>query len=107
MNEFRDKYTQDFTDLLVQHDDLKQKQQKHNDFLIKQLCKHKVYRKDYDILKKKQEEELNTLIVTSTSTNTRNLDKEINELITVHEEEIDIWIQEHVKKARSRNCFIL
>ncbi|TKS78169.1 GTPase IMAP family member 4 [Collichthys lucidus] len=103
MNEFRDKYTQDFTYLLVKHDDLKQKQQKNNDFLIKQLCKHKAYRKDYDILKKKQEEELNNLIVTSTSTNTRNLDKEINELITVHEEEIDIWIQEHVKKARKIN----
>ncbi|XP_073323197.1 GTPase IMAP family member 8-like [Pagrus major] len=109
MNEFRRKYTNDFAALTEKHDeameDLKQKQQKHNDLIIQQLCKHKPYKREYDKLKKLQEEEMNDLV--TFSPNKENLNKEIDALKTIQEEEITNWIQEYVKKARKKNCFIL
>ncbi|XP_030274266.1 uncharacterized protein LOC115582431 [Sparus aurata] len=109
MNEFRRKYTKDFTALTEKHDeemeDLKQRQQKHNDLIIQQLCKHKPYKRDYDKLKKQQEEEINDLV--TMSPNMDSLNEEIDTLMTIHEEEIANWIQEYVKKAGQKNCSIL
>ena len=45
----------------VEIEDLKQGQQKYNDLISQQLCKHKPYKRDYDKLKKQQEEEMNGL----------------------------------------------
>lgn len=86
-------------------EDLKQRQQKHNDLIIQQLCKHKPYKRDYDKLKKQQEEEINDLV--TMSPNMDSLNEEIDTLMTIHEEEIANWIQEYVKKAGQKNCSIL
>ncbi|XP_074495666.1 GTPase IMAP family member 8-like [Sebastes fasciatus] len=110
-NEFRDRYTEDFDTLTEKHgkemEDLKEKQQKHNNFLIRQLSKHKPYRKDFERLKKRQEEEMNELTDTPFPPNNENMDEELNKLKTKHEEEINDWIQVHVKRARHRNCPVL
>ena len=109
MNEFRRKYTKDFTALTEKHDeemeDLRQRQQKHNDLIIQQLCKYKPYKRDYDKLKKQQEEEINELV--TMSANMDNLNEQIDTLMTIHEEEIANWVQEYVKKAGKKNCSIL
>ncbi|XP_030274265.1 GTPase IMAP family member 8-like [Sparus aurata] len=104
-NEFRQKYTADFATLVDKHGEemevMKQKQQKNNDFMIQRLSLNKAYQKDYDRLKKKQEQEMNDL-------KQKQKDKEINELKMAHQEEINDWIQEHVKKAtEDKSCCIL
>lgn len=69
--------------------------------MIQRLSLNKAYQKDYDRLKKKQEQEMNDL-------KQKQKDKEINELKMAHQEEINDWIQEHVKKAtEDKSCCIL
>ncbi|XP_042276229.1 uncharacterized protein LOC121903360 [Thunnus maccoyii] len=107
LNEFKNKYTADFAALLEKRnkemDDMKQKQQQNKDFMIQQLIRNKTYQKDFDRLKKKQEQEINTL-----SFKLPTQYKEIDNLKKVHEEEINDWIQEHVKKAtEDKACSIL
>ncbi|XP_067429273.1 GTPase IMAP family member 4-like [Thunnus thynnus] len=107
LNEFRHKYTTDFAALLEKRnkemDDMKQKQQQNKDFMIQQLIRNKAYQKDFDRLKKKQEQEMNTL-----SAELHTQQKDIDNLKKVHEEEINDWIQEHVKKVRKdKACSIL
>lgn len=106
-NEFRQKYTTDFAALTGKHvkeiEEMKDKQEKSTNLLIKQLTMNKVYRKDFDRMKRKQEEEMHEL--------KQNLcvnSKDINELKKTHEEEINKWIQEHIKKATANKaCSIL
>ncbi|XP_040898303.1 GTPase IMAP family member 8-like [Toxotes jaculatrix] len=102
-NEFRQRCTES----VVTETDGKDMQQRQNDFMISQLTRHKAYQKDFDKLKRKQEEEM-------TEVKLRNhylkeiLDKEISEKKKRHDEEINLWIQEHVKKAtENRACCIL
>ncbi|XP_078107638.1 GTPase IMAP family member 8-like [Sander vitreus] len=110
-NDFRQRYTEDFAAVAEKHDkemeNLKEKQQIHNDLIVRQLTKHKAYQKDFDRLMKKQEQEMNDLTRTLKSPNNENLNKKINELKTKHEDERNNWIQEHVKKAREKTCSIL
>ncbi|XP_049435596.1 GTPase IMAP family member 8-like [Epinephelus fuscoguttatus] len=110
-NDFRQRYDDDYAALAEKHDKelevLKEKHFKHNDLIVQQLSKHKPYRKDFKRLKKRQEDEMNELIGTIHSPNDKDLTKEITELKAVHEEEINNWIQEHVKKAREKSCTIL
>lgn len=86
---------------------LREKQQQQNEIMIGQLRKNKVYHRDFEKLKRKQEEEINKLKITLFDTiETRN--KKINELEKIHEEEIIQWIQEHVRKAaENKACSIL
>lgn len=86
---------------------MRQKQQQQNEMMIGQLRKNKVYHKDFEKLKRKQEEDMNKMKMTLfDSIETRN--KEINELEKIHEEEINQWIQEHVRKAaENKACSIL
>lgn len=106
-SEFRHKYTTQFAFLIENNlremEDMKEKQQKHSDYIIKQLCRNKTYRKDFERLKRKQEEEMHefrqNLCVQS---------KDMNELKKAHEEEINNWVQEHIKKATANKaCSIL
>ncbi|XP_059192534.1 uncharacterized protein LOC131974297 [Centropristis striata] len=110
--EFRHKYTRDVDDEMekygteIRH--LKEKQQTQNDFVIKQLCRHKVYQKSFDGLKKKQDEEMKELKSQLLLREREHVNKEINELEKKHEEEKYDWIQEHVKKAsKNKACSIL
>ncbi|XP_040898299.1 GTPase IMAP family member 8-like [Toxotes jaculatrix] len=111
-NDFKDKYTNDFTALLEKHDqemaDLKQKQQRNNDFIIQQLTMNKAFKKDFDQLKKKQEKEMNELTMKRTNWNKVDLNREVDKLKTQHEEEINYWIREHIKKsAHVKACHVL
>ncbi|KAK9522012.1 hypothetical protein VZT92_018508 [Zoarces viviparus] len=111
LNEFRHRYTDHFEALTEKHgkdmEDLKERQREHNDMLVQQLCKHKPYQRDFERLKRKQEEELNELTVTLHPPNKENMYEEISELKAKHKQETYQWIQEHVKKAGRRNCPIL
>ncbi|XP_055367549.1 GTPase IMAP family member 8-like [Betta splendens] len=106
-NEFRQKYTSDFAALVEKHEkekeDMKEKQQQNNKLIIKQLTMNKTYQRDFDRLKRRQEEELHEL-----KQNLCVQSKDMDELQRAHEEEINMWIQEHVKKATAdRTCSIL
>ncbi|XP_034396908.1 GTPase IMAP family member 8-like [Cyclopterus lumpus] len=110
-NDFRQSYADDFDALTEKHgkdmEDLKERYQKHNELLVQQLCKHNPYRRDFDRLVRKQEDERNEMTATLRPANRENMYEEISELRAKHEEEQNQWIQEHVKKARRRNCPIL
>lgn len=82
----------------------RQKQQK--DLIVQQLNKNKYFRKDFQRLQKRQEEEMNHLQNTIHEDYYENRDEEMAELIEKHAEEIDKWILEHIKKARGK-CVIL
>ncbi|XP_063346336.1 GTPase IMAP family member 8-like [Pelmatolapia mariae] len=105
INEFRQRYTTDFAVVVAKHEreveNMKLKQQKTNDLMIQQLSRNKAYQKDFDLMKKRQEEEMSEL--------KRYIPepKQIDELQKAHEEEINEWIQEHVRKATEKNCSIL
>ncbi|XP_032371843.1 GTPase IMAP family member 8 isoform X2 [Etheostoma spectabile] len=110
-NDFRHRYTEDIAAVEEKHgkeiENLKERQQIHNDLIVRQLTKHRAYQKDFNRLMKKQEQEMNDLTGTLKSPYNENLNKKINELKTKHEDEKHNWIQEHVKKAREKTCSIL
>ncbi|KAM9393769.1 uncharacterized protein KZ484_004923 [Pholidichthys leucotaenia] len=105
INEFREKYTKNFTALAAQHEmdleNLKLRQEKNRELIIEHLKKNKAYRKDFDQLMKMQEEELKELKPYLTDQN------QIDELKKAHEEQINQWIQDHVKMAAGKPCSIL
>lgn len=86
-------------------DVMKQRNQQHKDLIVQQLNKNKLFRKDFQRLQKRQEEELSHLLMTMDHSY-ENCNEEITELMAMHEEEINTWILEHVKKARAK-CVIL
>uniref|UniRef100_A0AAX7VRB9 AIG1-type G domain-containing protein n=1 Tax=Astatotilapia calliptera TaxID=8154 RepID=A0AAX7VRB9_ASTCA len=104
-NEFRQRYTTDFAVVVAKHEreveNMKLKQQKTNDLMIQQLRRNKAYQKDFDLMKMRQEEEMSELKRYSPEP------KQIDELQKAHDEEINEWIQEHVRKATEKNCSIL
>ncbi|XP_034727074.1 immune-associated nucleotide-binding protein 12-like isoform X2 [Etheostoma cragini] len=111
-HEFRQKYTEDVLAEMEKNrkelEALKQRQQNQNASVIKHLCRHKVYEKDFNKLKKHQEQEMNGLKLTLFNLEKQTQSKEIRELQTIHEGEIQRWIQEHVKKAsKNKACHIL
>ncbi|XP_073323204.1 uncharacterized protein [Pagrus major] len=86
---------------------LKQGTQKQKEQVIERLCGDKMYQKDFDTLKKRQEQEINELKLRHFDDRV-NLSKDMNELKKKHEEEIDHWIEVHVRKAtKGKPCCIL
>ncbi|XP_035852831.1 trichohyalin-like isoform X1 [Sander lucioperca] len=111
VNEFSNIYTEVLSAEMekneMEMEDPKQTEQNQNPSVIKQLCRHKAYQKDFNKLKKKQEQEMNELKLTLDNKK-EYLNQEINELEKKHKEEIHSWIQEHVKKAsENKACHIL
>lgn len=107
INEFNQRFSTDFEVLVEMHsremEYMKEKQQRNNDFMIKQLTMNKVYKKDFDRLKNRQEEEMHEL-----RQNRCIGEEDINELRKKHEEEMNNWIQEHLMKATAgKPCIIL
>ncbi|XP_030581545.1 GTPase IMAP family member 8-like [Archocentrus centrarchus] len=96
-NEFRQRFTTDFAAVVEKHEreveNMRLMQQKNNDYMIQQLCRNKTYQKDFDLLKKRQEEEMNELRPFIQD------QKQMRELQKTHENEISEWIREHVSKA--------
>lgn len=103
-NEFIRSYTCMFSDPKGE-DNVKQKTQQHKDLIIQQLNKNKSVQKDFKKLQKRQQEELNQLL-TAVDHNYENVNEEITELMAMHEDEIDKWVIEHIKKARLK-CVLL
>ncbi|XP_029366025.1 GTPase IMAP family member 8-like [Echeneis naucrates] len=109
-NEFRQKYTTDFAALVEKHDQemeqMKQKQQKNRELMMKHLLMNKVYQKEFDKLKKKQEGEMKELLFAENGE--EDLSEEINQLQRAHEEEVNEWIQLRAEKASDeKGCTIL
>ncbi|CAI5649370.1 unnamed protein product [Oreochromis niloticus] len=104
--EFRQRYTTDFAVVIAtqekEFENMKLKQQKNNDFIIQQLCRKKEYKKDLAQMNKRQEKEMNELKCSFQTV------KQIDEMQKQHEDEIDKWIQEHMKKATEQQfCKVL
>lgn len=86
--------------------DVCQRKQQQKDLIVQQLNKNKYFRKDFQRLQKRQDEEISHLLNTYHQGHYENGDEEMAELIEKHGEEIDKWILEHIKKARGK-CVIL
>ncbi|XP_067376784.1 GTPase IMAP family member 8-like [Channa argus] len=82
-------------------DHLKQKQQKQKDALLSQLMRNKNNERDFEKLKKKHEKEMSELKCSSD-----NGTLSISKLKERHDTEVDLWIEEKVKKATTA-CAIL
>lgn len=104
-NEFKQKYAGDVSAVL---EDMKQKQQQQNKLLIKQLTKNKVHQRSYDELLQKHEEEMKELRSTLSFHDEEETERQTSELKSLHEDDINVWIQEQVKKgADNQNCSVL
>ncbi|XP_035514198.1 GTPase IMAP family member 8-like [Morone saxatilis] len=107
-NEFVDIYTNDVSDEMERYiketEDMKQRQQKQNDWIIEHLSRNKAYQRDFEKLKKKQEQEMRLKL--AQLDNKEDANEEINELMKTHEEEKNHWIQEHMKKATKACCIL-
>ncbi|XP_053726635.1 uncharacterized protein LOC128762413 [Synchiropus splendidus] len=108
---FRQQYDQDVRREKAKYkkemSDFKQKQEKLKDFLVKQLCRHKGFEKDFERLKRRQEEELNQLKRTRNSQNLSDINNHIVELQKKNDEDINAWIIDHMSKATNARCSIL
>lgn len=103
-NEFKEKYTKLVTAGL-EEEKLRREQQ--NTFLINKLTKHKTLKTSYDALEKKQKEEMKELRSTLLHQSSEEIQKEINRLKIIQEDEKNAWIQEQVQKVDDKNCNIL
>ncbi|XP_072243361.1 GTPase IMAP family member 8-like [Leuresthes tenuis] len=108
-NEFRQKYSVDFAALTAKHDkemeDMREKQQKKNELLLKNLLQNKAYKRDFDRLKKVQEEEMNEL---KENLSEENAEEKINELQIQHEDKVTEWIEQYAQKAsEEKSCTVL
>ncbi|XP_030581536.1 GTPase IMAP family member 8-like [Archocentrus centrarchus] len=111
-NEFRQRYTEDASAEMEKYkkeiEALKQRQQNQNDLMIRQLRRNKAYDKRFDELQKRQEREMDRLKSSSCFESKEQLNEQMDLLKKVHQEEINEWIQEHVKKAtQDKTCSIL
>ncbi|XP_047448884.1 golgin subfamily A member 6-like protein 6 [Mugil cephalus] len=111
-NDFRHRYGTDVSAEMEKYgkemEEMKLKQQKQNDYMISQLRRNKAYQKDFDKLKQKQKQEMDALEKLFFLHNKEDQQREIDELMKIHQEEIKDWIQEHVEKAtEDRSCIIL
>lgn len=109
-NEFLLNYSLNVVDQMEsdkrENDVMNQKKQQQTDLLVQQLNKNKFFRKDFQRLQRKHEEEMNHLLNTIGEDNYYNGTEEVTELMAKHEDEVDKWILEHIKKARGK-CVIL
>lgn len=108
-NEFIRKYTRTLSEPNKEDEQEagvhKQRNQQHQDLVVQQLNKNKLFRKDFQRLQKRHEDKLNQLL-TNMDHSYENGNEEIAELMAKHEEEVNAWIVEHVKKARAV-CVVL
>ncbi|XP_038143035.1 GTPase IMAP family member 8-like [Cyprinodon tularosa] len=107
-NDFRHKYTSDVSTELEKYGkelmDLKLKHEKQTELLIKQLNTNKVHQKNFEKLQKKQEEEVKALKSSLCFNSELQIKNRMTELQKRHQDEINEWIQERVKKASERRA---
>ncbi|KAI3372957.1 hypothetical protein L3Q82_023405 [Scortum barcoo] len=99
-NEFRQKYTTDFEALMQKHgqemEDMKQIQQKNNDFMLRHLLTNRAYQRDFNRLKRTQEQEMNDIQLNLSEENAESLEEKICELQKKHDKEISVWYKRHL-----------
>ncbi|XP_027889958.1 GTPase IMAP family member 8-like [Xiphophorus couchianus] len=110
-NDFRNKYACDVSAEMEKIEkeikDLKQKEQKQNEQIMKQLTTKKAHQKSFDKLLRKHDEEINQLKSSLCFHSETYIQNRISELKETHQEEINEWMQEQVKKAaEKRICSI-
>lgn len=110
-NEFKEKYVKDFTALMAKHDkeieELKEKEQKKNKIILKNLIKDKTYKKQYELLKKKQDEEKSDLQEKLSQVDEEARNEATSQLQVKHDEELNEWIEKQMQSASDKNCTIL
>lgn len=86
-----------------------QRQQTQNQVIIEHLCKNKANKKDYDTLRIRQQMEETELKQTNKVflPPLVNLEEKLSQLKLKHEEELQQWICEQVKKPEKPSCAIL
>ncbi|XP_041643952.1 uncharacterized protein LOC121510108 [Cheilinus undulatus] len=85
--------------------ELKQRRTEHNKYIIRKLIQNKMFKKDFEKLKKRQEQELYQL---QSRVVTDETHIEMNDMKNRHEEEIDEWVQKHVQMVQGgKPCSIL
>ncbi|XP_026176970.1 GTPase IMAP family member 8-like [Mastacembelus armatus] len=109
-NDFIEKFTKNVTAETEEggkeSEDVKHMDQKLKDYIIKQLTKNKAYKKVYDKLMQKQAQEMNEL--RGFPLNNKDMETQMNELKKMHEEEVNNWIQKHIKTNKGLiGCTIL
>ncbi|XP_023123494.2 GTPase IMAP family member 8-like [Amphiprion ocellaris] len=110
-SEFRLRYALEASAETEKHqrelEEMKQKQQLQNDFLLVQLTKKKIHRKDFDNLQKRQEEQMYTLKQALFFHTKEDQEQQIKDLKKIHQQERNDWIQEQVEKAaQDKKCSI-
>lgn len=110
-NDFRRKFIFTATEEMVKHNkemqSLKQKRQADRENVLTLLCQNRTNEKSFGKLRTEQDKELNNLTRLSFESK-EDWNRKIEELKKVHEEQLNKWIQEHVKKASTNNvCSIL
>ncbi|XP_014844584.1 PREDICTED: uncharacterized protein LOC106918988 [Poecilia mexicana] len=105
-NDFRNKYSCDVSAEIEKTGkeikDFKKREQEKNEQIIRQLITNKAYQKSFDDLQKKHEEEITKLKSSLCLKSETYIKNRISELKETHQEEINEWIQEQVKKAAER-----
>uniref|UniRef100_A0A673BP90 AIG1-type G domain-containing protein n=2 Tax=Sphaeramia orbicularis TaxID=375764 RepID=A0A673BP90_9TELE len=111
-NEFRNKYGKEaLAEMETSQKEMemmKKNQEQSNEYMLKQLQRNRHFQKDFSKLKKRQQEEMNELERAQCYHFQGDLDEEMSQMKTKHQQEVNDWIQEHVKKATDdKNCCIL
>ncbi|XP_034397774.1 GTPase IMAP family member 8-like [Cyclopterus lumpus] len=86
---------------------MQMKQRDKNMLVFRQLSRNKFHHREIKKLNMKQEEEMKELKLQLFLDNRDHLNKEINDLKKIHEEEINTWIEAHMEKAIQGKCSIL
>ncbi|XP_047448867.1 stress response protein NST1-like [Mugil cephalus] len=111
-NDFRKKYSIDFAALTEKYnkeiDDMRQREQRYNEHLLRHLLMNKHFKREFKILQKKHEDEMNQLMGNISQENVDHLEENVLKLENAHKEQVNIWIQEHAEKVSAdKSCSIL
>ncbi|XP_043968102.1 uncharacterized protein LOC122828539 [Gambusia affinis] len=107
-NDFRNKYTRDASAEMEKTEkaikDMKQREQKQkeNEQIMKQLATKKAYQKSFDKLLRKHDEEIKMLKSSLCFHSETFIHNRIREQKEIHQQEINVWMQEQVKKAAEK-----
>ncbi|XP_029943167.1 GTPase IMAP family member 8-like [Salarias fasciatus] len=88
-------------------EEMRWKQEEQKNYMISQLKRNRNFNKDYDRLMQKQDMEMKELKARFCLLDRQILIKAINQLSESHQQEVDEWIKEHVRKATEKSCRVL
>ncbi|KAM9392760.1 uncharacterized protein KZ484_004091 isoform 1-T2 [Pholidichthys leucotaenia] len=111
-NEFKERYTKEASAEMKKYrkdiEDMKQRQQEQNNAMIRSLMKKKEFRRDFDTLNQRQENDILMLKFATCFQSKAEQNTALADMKKAHQEEINEWIEEHVKKAAEQKmCSLL